>query len=253
MDAKKGILDAELDYSMDIPFNLLGFPSIRFSSRLRCHTWIGNTSGDKDQSNDVVYVTANGEVYHLYSDCSYLVSSIKIAKVQKLRIKETAAVKNTGHANYVVKTMKNRLLHSIQIMETDITVRVYAVTFTAMYFLWIRIKHKKITDCAVNVKRGNDMVNGIIMTVLTIESIWILKQKYVMCKTYNIFLMALLGNLIFGYQSVISMAGGIAIGIIVLIYGLITKEGIGYGDGIMFMCLGTVLGLHKISGYYFYP
>ena len=28
----------------------------------------------------------------------------------------------------------------------------------------------------------------------------------------------------------------------VLVYGLITKEGIGYGDGIMFMCLGTVLG-----------
>ena len=77
VDAKKGILDAELDYSMDIPFNLLGFPSIRFSSRLRCHTWIGNTSGDKVQSSDVVYVTANGEVYHLYSDCSYLVSSIK--------------------------------------------------------------------------------------------------------------------------------------------------------------------------------
>lgn len=38
------------------------------------------------------------------------------------------------------------------------------------------------------------------------------------------------------------ITGGIAIGIIVLIYGLITKEGIGYGDGIMFMCLGTVLG-----------
>ena len=30
--------------------------------------------------SDVVYVTANGEVYHLYSDCSYLVSSIKNCK-----------------------------------------------------------------------------------------------------------------------------------------------------------------------------
>lgn len=160
-----------------------------------------------------------------------------------MRIKETAAVKNTGHANYVVKTMKNRLLHYIQIMETDITVRVYAVTFIAMYFLWIRIKHKKITDCAANVKRGNDMVNGIIMTVLTIESISDIKTKSMSCVRLTIyFLMALFGNLIFGYQSVMSMAGGIAIGIIVLVYGLITKEGIGYGDGIMFMCLGTVLG-----------
>lgn len=87
------------------------------------------------------------------------------------------------------------------------------------------------------------MVNGIIMTVLTVESISDIKTKSMSCVRLTIyFLMALLGNLIFGYQSVISMAGGIAIGIIVLIYGLITKEGIGYGDGIMFMCLRTVLG-----------
>lgn len=87
------------------------------------------------------------------------------------------------------------------------------------------------------------MVNGIIMTVLTIESISDIKTKSMSCVRLTIyFLMALLGNLILGYQSVMSMAGGIAIGIIVLVYGLITKEGIGYGDGIMFMCLGTVLG-----------
>lgn len=91
VDAKKGILDAELDYSMDIPFNLLGFPSIRFSSRLRCHTWIGNTSGDKVQSSDVVYVTANGEVYHLYSDCSYLVSSIKNCKGTEIADKRNSS------------------------------------------------------------------------------------------------------------------------------------------------------------------
>lgn len=91
VDAKKGILDAELDYSMDIPFNLLGFPSIRFSSRLRCHTWIGNTSGDEVQSSDVVYVTANGEVYHLYSDCSYLVSSIKNCKGTEIADKRNSS------------------------------------------------------------------------------------------------------------------------------------------------------------------
>ena len=91
MDAKKGILDAELDYSMDIPFNLLGFPSIRFSSRLRCHTWIGNTSGNEVQSSDVVYVTANGEVYHLYSDCSYLVSSIKNCKGTEIADKRNSS------------------------------------------------------------------------------------------------------------------------------------------------------------------
>ena len=69
------------------------------------------------------------------------------------------------------------------------------------------------------------MVNGIIMTVLTIESISDIKTKSMSCVRLTIyFLMALLGNLIFGYQSVISMAGGIAIGIIVLIYGLITME-----------------------------
>lgn len=80
VDAKKGILDVELDYSMDIPFNLLGFPAIKFSSRQRCHTWIGKTTDDEEQGREAVYVTANGEVYHLYSDCSYLVSSIKNCK-----------------------------------------------------------------------------------------------------------------------------------------------------------------------------
>ena len=57
-------------------------------------------------------------------------------------------------------------------------------------------------------------------------------------------IVALALNIIMRYQSFISLFGGIVVGVIFLGFGILTKEGIGYGDGAIFICLGAVLGLY---------
>ena len=47
------------------------------------------------------------------------------------------------------------------------------------------------------------------------------------------------------YQSVWSVIGGVVIGIILFTYSLVTKGGIGFGDGLIFICLGVYLGLSE--------
>lgn len=89
------------------------------------------------------------------------------------------------------------------------------------------------------------MILSVIVSVaLLIETISDIRTKTVsVTRLLVYFLLAVAGNIIFYYQTVSSMIGGIIVGVIVLIYGIITKEGIGYGDGLVFMCLGAAIGL----------
>lgn len=90
------------------------------------------------------------------------------------------------------------------------------------------------------------IVNGIVMTALTVESISDIKKKSISgARLIVYFLSAIIANIFLSYQSYSSMLGGIFVGIIVLVFGLITGEGIGYGDGAAFICLGAVLGLSE--------
>lgn len=90
------------------------------------------------------------------------------------------------------------------------------------------------------------LVNGVVALILTVESISDIKSQSIALPRLVIYMVfSLLGNLIFRYQSFVSLVGGIVVGVMFLGFGLLTKEGVGYGDGAMFMCLGAVLGLYE--------
>ena len=89
------------------------------------------------------------------------------------------------------------------------------------------------------------VVNGIVAAVLTVESISDIKTKSIsLARLVCYMIVALALNIIMRYQSFISLFGGIIVGVIFLGFGILTKEGIGYGDGAIFICLGAVLGLN---------
>ena len=88
LEADEGILDVALKYEMEVPFNLFGIKPLSFIVRARCHMWTGANDEDKESEFDMVYVAATGSVYHIYEDCSYLVSTIedcKISEIENLR------------------------------------------------------------------------------------------------------------------------------------------------------------------------
>lgn len=90
------------------------------------------------------------------------------------------------------------------------------------------------------------IINSVVFAVLVLESVADIKTKSIsIIRLMIYFTVALTANLILGYQPLISMLGGIVVGIVVLVYGFITHEGIGYGDGILFVCLGAVLGMSE--------
>lgn len=66
---------------------------------------------------------------------------------------------------------------------------------------------------------------------------------------------AVLYQSIWRKEDLISIAGGTAIGVLFLVAGRLTKESIGYGDGLGIMALGIYLGLWKLlevlSGVFF--
>ena len=72
----------------------------------------------------------------------------------------------------------------------------------------------KVTIEGNNVKIASDVLNGTISSTLGI------------------------------YSLQMGVFGGIIVGVIFLGFGILTKEGIGYGDGAIFICLGAVLGLY---------
>ena len=89
------------------------------------------------------------------------------------------------------------------------------------------------------------VVNGIVAAVLTDESISDIKTKSIsLARLVCYMIVALALNIIMRYQSFISLFGGIIVGVIFLGFGILTKEGIGYGDGAIFICVGAVLGLY---------
>lgn len=88
------------------------------------------------------------------------------------------------------------------------------------------------------------MIQGIVITMLAVETISDIRTKTISVLRIGIFFIAaIILNGFFYYQSVFSMLGGIMIGMILLAYAFLTREGIGYGDGLIFICAGAYLGL----------
>lgn len=88
------------------------------------------------------------------------------------------------------------------------------------------------------------MVNGIVIIMLIIEAISDIRTQTVSC--IRLLAFAMLGitiNYCLVYQSVISIIGGVIVGIVLFAYAFWSKGAIGLGDGAVFICLGIYLGL----------
>lgn len=89
-------------------------------------------------------------------------------------------------------------------------------------------------------------VNGVVMAMLTAETVSDIRTRSVSVIRLLIFLgVAACANIIFDYQSVWSMAGGMSVGAVMFIYSYATGESIGYGDCLVFVCAGAFLGFSR--------
>ena len=73
----EGVIDIALQYQMQVPFDIFGVGKLNFVARARCRTWDGSKSDITGYKGNMVYVTPNGEVYHVSDKCTYIVKSVK--------------------------------------------------------------------------------------------------------------------------------------------------------------------------------
>lgn len=90
------------------------------------------------------------------------------------------------------------------------------------------------------------MINGIVAAMLAVETVSDLRTKAVSVIRLAVFMAgAVAVNMVMRYQPVWSMLGGMAVGAVLFVYAFATKEGIGYGDCMIFVCAGAYIGLHE--------
>ena len=102
---------------------------------------------------------------------------------------------------------------------------------------------KRNTDNVPNVRGGDKVVSILVMIMLGIETVADIRSRSVSAVRLIIFAVgAVAVNIIFYYQSIWSMIGGIAVGAVLFLYALLTSESIGYGDCLIFVCAGAYIG-----------
>ncbi len=86
-----------LSYKVSLPVSVLGINAVSCTQRSSRYAWLGNTdpSSSVSCSEQMVYVTASGEVYHLCLDCRYLNVS-----VQAVNYSELDALRNSSGGKY---------------------------------------------------------------------------------------------------------------------------------------------------------
>ena len=92
------------------------------------------------------------------------------------------------------------------------------------------------------------MINGVVLTMLSIESIADIRSRSVSVLRQAIFwVFAVIFNIVFYYQTLSSVLGGMALGIFLLLVAYVTREGIGYGDGLV-LCSLAAYGTLTVIG-----
>ncbi len=88
------------------------------------------------------------------------------------------------------------------------------------------------------------MVNGVILTMLAVESVSDIRTQTVSVIRIGIYaVIGIILNVFLRYQTMLSLMGGVLIGVILLGYAVLTKENIGYGDAMIFIVSGIITGL----------
>lgn len=79
------IVDIVVTYSVSPWSSIAGFPSFRMANRYYSHVWNGYQlpGGAEETKEQIVYVTENGSVYHLYRDCTHLRLSVRTIPAER--------------------------------------------------------------------------------------------------------------------------------------------------------------------------
>lgn len=93
------VIDIKVSYYIKNPFDIFGDTKIKIADRKRINAWLGEDkdgySDVKKDSQEYVYITAGGEVYHTDSQCTHLLRYIK--KCERTDIDE---LRNNSGAKY---------------------------------------------------------------------------------------------------------------------------------------------------------
>lgn len=90
------------------------------------------------------------------------------------------------------------------------------------------------------------IVNGLVITMLAVETVSDIRTKTVsMLRIMFFIIIGAVVNIFIYYQSIQSVLGGMAVGGIIMLYALLSKQSIGYGDALIFICTGLYVGLSK--------
>ena len=76
-------VDLRIYYQCKLPFCMFGLGNIPISQRVYMKKWTGYPGGDGSETTEqFVYITPTGEVYHLTRDCTHLKLSTKIMECE---------------------------------------------------------------------------------------------------------------------------------------------------------------------------
>ena len=87
IDEGNDILDIRLSYRVGTPFDVAGIHSFMMCGRFYGHLWNGYALGGeaKERTQEqIVYITANSEVYHLTTACTHLRLSVRSVDINAL-------------------------------------------------------------------------------------------------------------------------------------------------------------------------
>ena len=76
-----GYVDITVDYHVQVPFSVIKNKHIKMHNEVFAHGFVGYEPEDFEEDNIYVYITTNGTVYHLDSNCTHLkISVVPIGK-----------------------------------------------------------------------------------------------------------------------------------------------------------------------------
>ena len=81
-----GEMDIVVTYGAAPPFAVPGVPYFRMVNRYYGHAWTGyEPEEQEEQEVEMVFITDNAEVYHLYRDCTHLLLTIRKIPMEALK------------------------------------------------------------------------------------------------------------------------------------------------------------------------
>ena len=88
-DWNTAVIDLSVRYDLEIPILMFRIPAISQEETLRVKGWTGYVAGaDGEETNEVVYVTDYGLVYHKSMSCTYLelsIQAVSASEIENLR------------------------------------------------------------------------------------------------------------------------------------------------------------------------